>query len=213
VTNRANSVLSAGSVDDIEASVNAAERWYAARGLPTVFQVSPGSPRSLPVILAARDYREHSHTDILVADRDAVAASSAPPSRVSVAAEPAPGWLDTWWAVDGRGGTGEQAIVARILAGGSALYAWAGEPAVPDAVGRLALVDGWGGLYAVATLPAARRRGLARDIALALAAASADHGVSRLWLQVVADNATAHSLYASLGFVRASHYTYWTSRR
>ncbi|ERK67898.1 ribosomal-protein-alanine acetyltransferase domain protein, partial [Leifsonia aquatica ATCC 14665] len=74
---------------------------------------------------------------------------------------------------------------------------------------RLALVGGWGGLYAVATLPSARRRGLARALTTALAREAAAHGVDRLWLQVVADNSAAIALYESLGFVPASRYEYW----
>ncbi|WP_426625620.1 GNAT family N-acetyltransferase [Leifsonia sp. McL0607] len=111
--------------------------------------------------------------------------------------------------MDGRGGPAEREVVARILAGGPALYAWSGDPAAPDAVARLGLVGEWGGLYAVATLPHARRRGLARALATALAEASADRGVASLWLQVLAGNGPAHALYAGLGFRRASGYAYW----
>lgn len=210
VTNRANSVLASGAVDDVDAAIDRAEAWYAERGLPTVFQLSPASPPALAGALAGRGYREHSPTDILVADRHAVAAAARPAetSAAGVAEEPPSGWLDTWWQVDGRGGDRERGIVARILSGGPALYAWSGEAAAPDAVARLALVGEWGGLYAVATLPRARRRGLARELAGSLAAAAAERGVERLWLQVLADNAGARALYARLGFGRASGYRY-----
>lgn len=214
VTNRANSVLTAGEVADLPGAVEAAERWYAERGLPAVFQVSPATPAALARELARRDYREHSATAILVAERAhvarAAASEPADAGAFEVSTSPPPGWLDTWWAVDGRGGAAERATVVRILAGGPALYAWAGPAEAPDAVARLALADDWGGLYAVATLPAARRRGLARALAAALAARAGDHGVDRLWLQVLADNAGAIALYASLGFVPASGYSYWS---
>ncbi|CAM5413978.1 GNAT family N-acetyltransferase [Leifsonia shinshuensis] len=216
VTNRANSVLTCGEVADPEAAIVRAEHWYRDRLLPTVFQVSPASQAGLPALLARRGYREHSRTDVLVADRAEVAA--APPSpgaaAVRVADAPPPGWLDTWWEVDGRGGDAERDIVGRILSGGPALYAAAPGPrrGAPVAVARLALVDDWAGLYAVATLPEARRRGLARSLAVALAGAAGERGVRRLWLQVLADNAAAHALYAGLGFHPASHYSYWESR-
>jgi N-acetylglutamate synthase len=213
VTNRANSVLTAGDVPDIPHAVDAAQDWYARRGLPAVFQVSPATPEALATELGARGYREHSPTSILVAERAVVAAGSPvqPPAReVAVAPTPPPGWLDTWWAVDGRGGAAERATVERILAGGPALYAWSGSADAPDAVARLALVDDWGGLFAVATLPVARRRGLARSLAAALAGRAEALGVTRLWLQVLADNAGAIALYESLGFVPASRYAYWS---
>ena len=215
VTNRANSVLTAGDVEDVEAAVAEAERWYAARSLPTVFQTSPASPGPLTAVLAARGYREHSATDVLVADRGMVAAGWAHPpageaAGVHLAVSPSDAWLDTWWSVDGRGGAAEREVARRILTGGPALYASQGDPSAPAAVARLAVVGEWGGLYAVATRPDARRRGLARGLARALAHAAADHGVTALWLQVVAENAAAHALYASLGFRRASGYSYWS---
>lgn len=208
VTNRANSVLAGAEVSDLQDAILQAEAWYAARGLPAVFQVSPASPPELAEALDQRGYRTHSQTDILLADRRTVESATGVASGIEIADAPSPGWLDTWWAVDGRGGDHEREVVARILAGGPALYAWSGDAAAPDAVARLALAGEWGGLYAVATLPHARRRGLARALAGALAVAAADRGVERLWLQVLADNTGAQALYAELGFVRASGYSY-----
>ncbi|MGO4592313.1 GNAT family N-acetyltransferase [Leifsonia sp. 2TAF2] len=212
VTNRANSVLASGPVDDVETAVDVAERWYAARSLPAVFQVTSASPPALPEVLRQRGYRDHSLTDVLVADRSTVAAESqvkeSPAVRITDQLDD--GWLDTWWSVDGRGGAVERTVAARILTGGPALYAAHGDPAAPDAVARLALVDEWGGLFAVATRPAARRRGLARALVQALTAASGEHGIRGLWLQVLAGNAPAHALYASLGFRPASRYAYWS---
>ena len=222
VTNRANSVLTAGAVDDAPAAIVQAERWYADRSLGAVFQLSPASPDGLADALTDRGYREHSRTDILVGDRAAAAAAAAsdpvaaPLSgpagfRPRISDLPDDAWLSTWWSVDGRGGAAERDVAERILTGGPALYASLGDPAAPDAVARLALVGEWGGLYSVATRPAARRRGLARALGIALASASAEHGVERLWLQVLAENVPAHALYASLGFRSASHYSYWSS--
>jgi len=211
VTNRANSVLTAGNVDDVPAAVDRAERWYADRSLAAAFQLSPASPSGLDDLLARRGYREHARTDILVADRAEVAASGGPIDVCpGISGRPDDAWLDTWWSVDGRGGDSERDIAARILSGGPALYAGAGDAEAPDAVARLALVGEWGGLYAVATRPSARRRGLARALAVALARRSAEHGVHRVWLQVLAGNTAAHALYASLGFRRASGYAYWS---
>ncbi|WP_434315403.1 GNAT family N-acetyltransferase [Leifsonia sp. P73] len=211
VTNRANSVLTCGEVPEVEAAVERAERWYRERGLPAVFQVSPATSPALVAALAGRGYREHSQTDILVADRAEVAAAGAAAGPIATSDTPPPGWLPTWWAVDGRGGAPERDIVARILTAAPALHAWAGSSDAPDAVARLALAGEWAGLYAVATLPAARRRGLARALAVALAVAAGGRGVRHLWLQVLADNAAAHALYSRLGFRPASQYAYWTA--
>lgn len=211
VTQRANSVLATGEVPDIGVAVDAAERWYRARSLPAVLQVSPASSPLLASELADRGYREHSQTAILVAERAVVAGAAAAVPESTMATSPPPGWLDTWWSVDGRGGESERRTVEGILAGGPALYASAGAPGRPDAVARLALVGEWGGLYAVATRPAARRRGLARALTGALAAAAEAHGVEHLWLQVLSGNSGAIALYESLGFAPASHYAYWVA--
>lgn len=211
VTNRANSVLAVGMPRnrDLAGAITSVEQWYAERSLPTVFQLSPAAPAALGPALAARGYREHSETDILVTARLPLPSTLSLPG-MEVATTPSDAWLDTWWSVDGRGGAAERAIAAGILAGSPALYASVGDPEAPDAVARLALVDSWGGLYAVATRPEARRRGLARALVPALAAAAGQHGVQRLWLQVLADNAPAQALYAGLGFRRASGYRYLT---
>ncbi|GAB3575681.1 hypothetical protein GCM10027406_07600 [Leifsonia lichenia] len=209
VTNRANSVLPSGQVDAVAlpALVGSAEQAYRRRGLPAVFQVSPATDAALPAELGARGYREHSATHILVADRARIAEASA---AVTVASTPSRPWMQLWWSVDGRGDSAAQAVAERILIGVPALYVGSGAPERPDAVARLAIVNGWGGLFAVATRPEARRRGHAAALIRAVADASADHGVERLWLQVMADNAAAVALYEGLGFVQASSYSYWT---
>ena len=199
VTNRANSVLPSGRVDAgaLPDLVAAAERAYCRRGLPTVFQVSPATDPALPAALAERGYRAHAATRILAA-------------AVRVEVAPSVPWMELWWSVDGRGDADVRAVAERILAGGPALYVSSGAPELPDAVARLAIVDGWGGLFAVATRPEARRRGNAATLIRAAADAAATRGVERLWLQVMADKAGAVALYERLGFVQASSYSYWT---
>ncbi|WP_235500586.1 GNAT family N-acetyltransferase [Leifsonia sp. Root227] len=209
VTNRANSVLPSGRADAaaVPDLVAVAEQAYRRRGLPTVFQVSPATDAALPAELAARGYREHSATRILVADRATIAAASV---AVDIASLPSEPWMELWWSVDGRGDRAAQAVAERILAGVQALYAASGPAERPDAVARLAVVDGWGGLFSVATRPEARRRGHAATLIRAVADAAAVRGVERLWLQVMADNTAAVALYERLGFVQASGYSYWT---
>jgi ribosomal protein S18 acetylase RimI-like enzyme len=116
--------------------------------------------------------------------------------------------------VDGRGGAEERAVAERILAGCPSSYALAVDGDGPAATGRLALVtapDGelWGGLFALATRPDARRRGLASAVIRALLEDASGRGVARFWLQVLAENAGARRLYASLGCRESSWYEYW----
>jgi ribosomal protein S18 acetylase RimI-like enzyme len=73
------------------------------------------------------------------------------------------------------------------------------------AVGRAAVTmapDGarWVGLSAVHVVEEARRRGLARELCEGLLAWGAEHGATRAYVQVLADNTAATRLYESMGF-------------
>jgi N-acetylglutamate synthase len=227
VTNRANSVLPSRSVTtmSIAEAVDAVEREYAARELPAVFQLSEAAPYGIAEALVARGYVEQSPTAVLVASAEKVMAQTGS-SRIEISDFPSEAWLELWWSVDGRGGVAEREIARRILTGTPALYGTLHAPTGasrvasgdasrdagggPSCVARLALVDDWGGLFSLATHPAARRRGFARELVEALRAEAWRGGVSRLWLQVMADNTAGLALHRGLGFAQASSYSYWS---
>jgi ribosomal protein S18 acetylase RimI-like enzyme len=217
VTRRANSVLPCGEVDDLNAAIDAVEAEYRARGIRPAFQLSPASrPRGLAARLELRGYTEEADTLVMVASTERVISSAsahAKPEQTAVllAAEPSTDWLDLWWSVDGRGGDAECEVARRILTGGAALYASSHNETGPVAVGRLALVNGWGGLYSLATRPDSRRRGHARHLIGTLALQALRSGAKHLWLQVVAENEKAVALYRHLGFEVASGYSYWVA--
>jgi N-acetylglutamate synthase len=225
VTRRANSVLPMDDVDDLARAIDEVEEAYLSRGLRPTFQISPASqPRSLVSHLARRGYHEEAETLILVAPTEHVIEACGrgehPASRVSVHEQPSDEWMSLWWDVDGRGGDTELDVARKILLGSTSRYAQAtpglsiadpagGGAVEPCAVGRLALVDDWGGLFGIATSPRHRRRGHARRVVGALAREAARAGAACLWLQVLADNENAIGLYRRLGFVPISGYTYW----
>jgi predicted GNAT family acetyltransferase len=68
--------------------------------------------------------------------------------------------------------------------------------------------DGWAGLTAVHTLPAQRRRGVARHLLRALADWALAQAARQLYLQVEADNTAARRLYGALGFAETYCYHY-----
>ncbi|PPF32583.1 GNAT family N-acetyltransferase [Rathayibacter sp. AY1A2] len=225
VTKRANSVLASGDVVDQEAALDAAEAFAREHGIAPLVQIGPPSPAGLTGLLAERGAAPIDRTLVLTGSvQEALAAllatsrsapsGSAPRPRVRLAPAPDEDWLALWWSVDGRGGAEERAVAERILAGCPSSYALAVDGDGPAATGRLALVtapDGelWGGLFALATRPDARRRGLASAVIRALLEDASGRGVARFWLQVLAENAGARRLYASLGCRESSWYEYW----
>ena len=76
--------------------------------------------------------------------------------------------------------------------------------------GRASLAEDWVGFTNITVAPGVRRLGLATRIMAALTQWAAERGANTVYLQVVADNRAAWSLYDKLGF-RAHHsYRYLT---
>lgn len=206
VTNRANSVLPMGTPADLERAIERVEALYAERGLPAVFQI--GRHDGLDRVLDARGYAFGSPTVLLTADIGRSATGVA-----DIDEAPSRDWLDLWWAVDGRGDDAALAVAEKILTGGPALYATVSDDDGAAAVGRLALVGEWGGVYCLAVREDARRRGLGATVLDGLLAAGRERGVTRSWLQVRAENAGARRLYERAGYTEAARYHYRSHRR
>jgi N-acetylglutamate synthase len=214
VTRRANSVLPIALPDDVEAAIAEVERIYGEHGQPAVFQLSPRShPADLDEILARRGYLLDAATLVCVADAGAVAdvlgqrASEVLRTCVAeIADEPDRAWLDFWRAVDGRG---DDRILRRILTGVASRYVTLRTGDGIAAVGRLALVDGYGGIYAVAVRTDLRGLGLGGALLYSLARAAPDR---QLFLQVMTDNQVARRLYRTAGFHQISEYHYRVQR-
>jgi GNAT superfamily N-acetyltransferase len=206
-TLRANSVLPLGDpglpVDRAMAFVDA---WYARRGLPSVYSV-PSTATEVDEALAARGFTVARGAEILVLTGPAVAVpepvalAGLPPAQLLPA--PSPGWLACYRA---RGEsippvglsvlTGpERVTFAQVECDGEVL-----------AIGRATVADGWVGLSALETAPAARRRGLARHVVGALVAYGREQGAGNVFLQVANDNKPALTLYRELGLTL--HHTY-----
>lgn len=205
VTQRANSVLPVAAPADLDAALARVERLYAERGLPVVFQIGPDTrPVGLDRVLADRGYESGSLTSVQVTD----IGDRTRPDGVTIAEAPDQDWLDLWWAVDGRGDDEALAVAVKILTGGPALYATVRDQFGAAAVGRLALVGEWGGVYCLAVRADARRRGLGGAVLTGLLAAGRERGVTRSWLQVLAKNTGARRLYEHAGYTEVSQYHY-----
>ncbi|MDR6436199.1 GNAT superfamily N-acetyltransferase [Paenarthrobacter nicotinovorans] len=222
VTQRANSVWpvnragGGGSSDagpaldtaaGLERSVRAASEWYRRRRLPLIFQVFDDTGNAaLNSVLDRQRFTRQSETRIMVRGVQDVPQG---PSTVELLDLPSAEWLHVWWSVDGRGGDAELSVAHRILTACPALYAMVrDDDGVPAAVGRLALVDGWGGIYSMATSGTHRRRGYGAQVLASLLHAGAGRDLRGFWLLVTAANHGAQSLYSQAGFTPYGSYLY-----
>ncbi len=80
------------------------------------------------------------------------------------------------------------------------------------ASGRCVLDGDWVGVLGLSVDPAHRRHGLARSVLAGLLEAAAERGATTAWLQVVADNAPARTLYDALGWAPHHAYRYLAPR-
>lgn len=187
--------------------IRSAEEFYAGHGAPARFQISPGAcPDGLDAALAGRGYRAGSPMSLQSAPTARVLPTEVP--RVRVEDRPTEAWFDTWAAVHGTGGDpGPEWDLLRRVDRPSA-YASVSTAAGIVAVGRAVADTGWAGVFGMATLPAARGRGAARQVLAGLARWAADQGAERMYLQVEPDNGAAWRLYERAGFTELCRYRY-----
>lgn len=89
------------------------------------------------------------------------------------------------------------------------MYAHVHQNGEPLAAGTSALSQGWASMHGMRTVPAARGRGLASAILVALARHARTQGMTEVFLQVEEENSAAQSLYRHAGFNTAWRYHYW----
>jgi ribosomal protein S18 acetylase RimI-like enzyme len=159
--------------------------WYAVRGVAPLLAV-PDRLFRLPPGVATDAENLVMTGDVTVGE---------PGDAVTIAARPDDEWLRLYRRdvpVD---------VLTAVVDGEVAFATIAGA-----AVGRGAVTmapDGtrWIGLSAVHVVDEARRRGLARELCAALLAWGDEHGATRAYVQVLADNTAATRLYESMGFM------------
>jgi GNAT superfamily N-acetyltransferase len=210
-TRRANSVLPCGDPSTpLELAVARVEQAYAARALPSCFQLREGhTVDGLESLLRGRGYQpEHPALVLAGALPDAC-----PDDRVSHHDGPSREWLETWLAVSRRAEPDalglSRAILERVSRPRTFALLHEDGHAVAAALGTLS--PGWLGLSCLTVREDARRRGLARAVLGALAAWARQRGADRLWLEVEQDNAPALQLYRDLCLERVGGYSYLTA--
>ena len=179
---------------------------YRAAGLPPIWRLTALAPAGTDELLAAAGYRRIDESLVQRAPLDDRFVAD---PEVRFAAAPSDAWL-AGFATLSPVAPQHRETMARMLRSIAAPVGFArvedkGEP-VAFALG---VVDGdHVGLFDVLVAPQARRRGRARRGTARLGAWGRTHGARFSYLQVVATNAAALPLYASLGFETSYRYAY-----
>jgi ribosomal protein S18 acetylase RimI-like enzyme len=213
VTNRGNSVWpgpGSGGERALEDRIVAVERFYAERGLPPRYQLSPiAAPATLDAELEGRGYERYAPVRVCTASADAVPDAAA----ASVEAEVASSLAPDWWELSGERGrydVAQREAYRRLLQrieerAGFAIARIGGRTA---GVGLAVLGEGRAGIFSMRTDMELRRRGVGAAIVTAIARWARSRGAPALYLQVEEDNPAATALYKRMGFSTAYRYHY-----
>lgn len=211
ITGRANSVRVAGDPGmPLPEALEAVRRWYASRALPPLLQLPVPSVHD--ALLDASGWSVARSTVLRTGEVAALlAAGTAPPAGVRLERHERPSaellaLVEPGLDPEGvtRILTGAPSVVhveVRDDADGTLLATGRGS-VTPAASGR------WLGVTSIATVPAARRRGLARAVMAELGRWGREQAAEHVLLQMLADNAAASRLYDGLGIVPHHAYVY-----
>lgn len=192
--------------EEADTSIDEVEAFYRERDRPPMVQLSGVAHRRLDALLAGRGYRLDAPTSVLTArTADVVAATR--PAPVELAERP-DGWLETFAELDEH--TDSATVGAKVLSrvAAPAAFVRVTRDGRDAGMGLFAADAGWAGVFSMATRPYLRGQGIATAILGAGARWAAEHGLSRLYLQVEDDNEAAIGLYTRAGFSRSYGYHY-----
>jgi|EndMetStandDraft_8_1072994.scaffolds.fasta_scaffold30782_3 ribosomal protein S18 acetylase RimI-like enzyme len=184
-----------GNPDSI---IDRAEAFYAEHGQSPLFRV-PTIAGEVDDVLDARGYSTEAETITIFADLDRARAGA--DAEVSLTPDPDDEWLQARLRMDAdrtRDALIFRGMVASIP--GQKRFAATRADGKIVSIGYGAVHDGLLVLESVETDPDFRRRGLAQKTLGSLLAWARGLGTPAACLQVVAENAPARALYASLGF-------------
>jgi ribosomal protein S18 acetylase RimI-like enzyme len=214
-TGRANSALPLGDPGlPLDTALAAVTDWYRARGLPPMIAVpaplladSQGHP--LDVHLSKRMWLTRPGPAlVMVAGLPLGIRPDPVKDGRQVQADPEPD--DPWAAMYHYRGQDHLPPVARKVLTSAEQQAFVSirEGDAVLAIARLSVAAGWAGITAVEVHPGHRRQGLGGAITAAACDEAARRGISRVFLQVEADNGAARALYERFGFRNSHRYHY-----
>ncbi len=223
-TGRSNSALPVGDPGcPLAEAVDAVESWYEERDLtPLVMLPRPTGAATtddpLGALLLERGWVEGHPADVLTGRTDTLltgtpSAAGAPPEGLTLHSSDRP---DEAWLTGGSPRLREHLDAARqVLAVPPQQIFLTATDDEGGTVGvvRVAVNDGWAGVYGLHVAPEHRRRGLGRWLTVEAARAASDVGASLTYLQVEPANEAAQQLYRGLGLQQHHDYVYLARTR
>jgi GNAT superfamily N-acetyltransferase len=214
VTRRANSVWpnETGDHHSLKEKLALVEDFYARRDCPPRYHICPAAqPANLDKILANHGYTSDARTAVQTASLETLLSRTQanPDHLITINSSFNESWFDLYCHgehVSLHTAAAWRGILQRI--GPHTGFAALQIDGQPAAVGLGVAERGWLGLFSLVTHPDFRRRGAAISLIHALVQWGQVHHASRVYLQVMIDNAPALSLYARLGFETLYHYHY-----
>lgn len=218
-TGRANSALVVGPPpEDLDAAIDRAERWYAARGQRAMFQVNgptgfsvAGDPTGARLLergyVAGGGRQDWDRVLVMTGPASGIPAPGAEAPQIEVVDE----LTDEWLAAYSGGRPTVPGITEAVLTGSERQLFLSIRDVSSDevvAVVRLALHTGWVGVFGLWVDPQHRRRGLARAVMAAVGRIARQDRRPAIYLQVSGDNDAAITFYEALGFTVHHEYTY-----
>jgi ribosomal protein S18 acetylase RimI-like enzyme len=205
-TKRANSVNPHfGSTLPLNEKLAHCRAFYAERGLPTIFRLTPFSvPEGLDRHLEGAGYATLDRTLVMTATLDRAPSETQSPVRGCSGDE----WLsafDTRRVLPSEERVHHRRIVES--AEGNRMFALVEQNGAPVACGLGVVIDDAIGLFDLYTADPHRRLGHARAVVTDILRRAFERGARTAFLQVHSENEAARALYADLGFTVA--YPYW----
>lgn len=194
----------AGAFDALRAE---AERFYRQRDQPCLVRLTPLAAPEADAALEAAGYRHEGDSIVMV--RDLMRPTTEPQAPVAIAGIASAAWLAGSAVASGLSpaeAAARDAVMDRIRP--AAAFATVPSAGTPSAYGLAVAEQGWVGLFAIVTSPAARRGGIGRRLLRGLLAWGQSRGARQAYLQVDAGNAPALALYGTEHFTEAYRYHY-----
>jgi GNAT superfamily N-acetyltransferase len=189
------------SAAELEERIEAAEAYCAARGVPTLVQMTPGAfPEALDGLLEARGYERQASVSLQTAQTADVLARARRGGALQVRLEErlTREWFDVFSSVVGGDAEAQWKLLQRVQERSAYASVLLGDERI--AVGRAVAEAGWAGIFSMATLPAARGKGAAGTVIGALADWAAANAAEQMYLQVEHQNTGAARIYERAGF-------------